>query len=65
MAVHFHPLTIKKIKQETPECVSVSFDVPDQLSEEFLYKEGQNITLKATINGTELRRSYSLCTAPH
>ncbi|RYD79614.1 MAG: phenylacetate-CoA oxygenase/reductase subunit PaaK [Sphingobacteriales bacterium] len=65
MAVHFHPLTIKKIKKETPECVSVSFDVPQNLAAEFLFKEGQNITIKAMIEGNELRRSYSLCTAPH
>jgi len=65
MTVHFHPLTIKNIKKETPECVSVSFTVPQQLAEEFLFKEGQNITIKAMIDGVELRRSYSLCTAPH
>ena len=65
MAVHFHPLTIRNIKKETPECVSVSFDIPQNLAEEFLFKEGQNITIKANIDGAELRRSYSLCTAPH
>ena len=65
MAVHFHPLKIKSIKKETAECVSVSFDVPSELSGSFLFKEGQNITIKAMVDGNELRRSYSLCTAPH
>ncbi len=65
MAVHFHPLRIKDIKQETAECVSVHFEVPDNLMEEFLFKEGQNITIRSTIGGEEVRRSYSLCTAPH
>lgn len=65
MAVHFHPLKIKNIKKETGECVSVSFDVPESLATEFLFKEGQNITIKAVVDGTEIRRSYSLCTAPH
>ncbi len=65
MAVHFHPLSIKQIKKETPDCVSVSFDIPPSLEEAFLFKEGQNITIKAMLNGNELRRSYSLCTAPH
>lgn len=65
MAVHFHPLVIKNIKKETADCVSVSFDIPQNLAEEFLFKEGQNITIKAQVNGNELRRSYSLCTAPH
>ncbi len=65
MAVHFHPLTIKRIKKETPECVSISFEIPENIASEFLYKEGQNITVKTIINETEVRRSYSLCTAPH
>lgn len=65
MAVHFHSLKIKNIKKETPECVSVSFDIPENIAREFLFKEGQNITIKAMIDGNELRRSYSLCTAPH
>ena len=65
MAVHFHPLKIKNIQKETADCVSVCFEIPPELKDQFLYKEGQNITIRATIDGTELRRSYSLCTAPH
>lgn len=65
MAVHFQPLTVKKVIKETADCVSVSFDIPETLRQEFLFKEGQNITIKSTIDGQELRRSYSLCTAPH
>ena len=65
MAAHFHPLTIKKIKKETGDCVSVSFEIPEKLQNEFLFKEGQNITIRKIFNGGEQRRSYSLCTAPH
>ena len=65
MAVHFHPLSIKKINRETADCVSITFDVPDTLSHLFAYQEGQNLTLRATINGEEVRRSYSICSAPH
>jgi ring-1,2-phenylacetyl-CoA epoxidase subunit PaaE len=65
MAVHFHPLIIKDIKKETADCVSVCFEIPDTLKDQFTFKEGQNITIKTTIDGNELRRSYSLCTAPH
>jgi len=65
MAVHFHPLNIKKINQETSDCVSITFDVPDPLRDLFTYQEGQNLTLRATINGEELRRSYSICSAPY
>ena len=65
MAVHFHTLTVKEIKKETADCVSVLFDVPEQLKKDFLYEQGQNITLKKIIDGEELRRSYSVCNAPH
>lgn len=65
MAVHFHSLKIKKIQKETSDCISVCFEIPESLSDLFLYKEGQNIIIKKTINKNELRRSYSLCTAPY
>ncbi|MCU0361563.1 MAG: 2Fe-2S iron-sulfur cluster-binding protein [Bacteroidia bacterium] len=61
----FHQLRVKDIKRETPEAVSVAFEVPPQQQPEYLFKMGQYITLKLTVNGEEIRRSYSLCTAPH
>lgn len=64
MAVHFHTLKVKEVKTETPECVSILFDVPESLQKEFLFEPGQNITLKKEIDGEELRRSYSICSAP-
>ncbi|MEO7049250.1 MAG: FAD-binding oxidoreductase, partial [Ferruginibacter sp.] len=65
MAVHFHPLKIKKIQKETADCVSVSFEIPEAIAAEFHFKEGQNITIRKEMNGEELRRSYSVCNAPH
>lgn len=65
MAAHFHTLKIKDIKKETPECVSISFDIPEEISSLFAFKEGQNITVKRNVNGEEIRRSYSICSAPH
>lgn len=65
MAVHFHLLKVKEVIKETPDCVSVSFVIPGELQKEFLFKEGQNITIRKNINGEELRRSYSVCNAPH
>jgi ring-1,2-phenylacetyl-CoA epoxidase subunit PaaE len=65
MAAHFQQLKIKKLIKETPNAVSIEFDIPAHLQEAFAYREGQNITLRAVINGEEVRRSYSLCTAPH
>jgi ring-1,2-phenylacetyl-CoA epoxidase subunit PaaE len=65
MATHFHKLTIADIRQETPECISIAFDVPDELRKAYGFKQGQNITLKSTLAGEELRRSYSICSSPH
>jgi ring-1,2-phenylacetyl-CoA epoxidase subunit PaaE len=64
MAVHFHTLKVKAIKKETADCVSVTFAVPESLQKEFKFEQGQNITIKKNIDGEELRRSYSICTAP-
>ena len=63
MAVHFHPLTIKDIRKETADCVSICFDVPAHLAKDFVFTQGQNITLKALIDGEEIRRSYSVCSS--
>jgi len=60
----FHSLTIKDIKKETADCVSIAFGIPATLKEEFNYNAGQYITLKTKINGEEIRRSYSLCSSP-
>jgi ring-1,2-phenylacetyl-CoA epoxidase subunit PaaE len=64
MAAHFHPLTVARVVRETPDCVSVHFSVPSELAEAFRFAEGQNITLKTTVQGEEVRRAYSICKAP-
>ena len=65
MSLQFHRLIVKSVNRETPDCVSVSFEVPEGLKEEFRFKPGQNLTLRTWMNGDEeLRRSYSLCSSP-
>lgn len=64
MAVHFHKLKVKEVKKETPDCVSIAFSVPDDLKKDFEFAHGQNITIKKIINNEEIRRSYSICSAP-
>ncbi|WP_347173158.1 ferredoxin--NADP reductase [Polaribacter uvawellassae] len=61
----FHKLTIQKIINETANAVSILFDVPANLKEEFTFKAGQYITLKTTINDKEVRRAYSICASPN
>jgi ring-1,2-phenylacetyl-CoA epoxidase subunit PaaE len=60
----FHTLKITDVKKETEDTVSIAFDVPSELKENFDFKAGQYLTLKAEIQGEEVRRSYSLCSAP-
>lgn len=64
MSIHFHKLAIKEINKETADCVSVLFDVPDNLKDEFQFKQGQSLTMRTFINGEELRRTYSICSTP-
>lgn len=64
MAVHFHKLQVKEVKAETPDCVSIAFIIPENLKHEFLFEQGQNITIKKEIDGEDIRRSYSICSAP-
>ncbi len=60
----FHSLKVVDVKPETNDCVSVGFEIPDNLKNEFSYIQGQYLTLRFKINGEELRRSYSICTTP-
>jgi len=60
----FHKLSIQNIIRETALAVSIVFDVPQELQSNFSFKAGQYITLKATIDGNEVRRAYSLCSSP-
>lgn len=64
MAINFHQLRVKNVKKETPDCVSVTFDVPEELNKEFSFKHGQYLTLKNHHNNEEIRRSYSICSSP-
>ena len=61
LSVEFHPLRVIEITPLTDEAVAVTFDVPDSLGESFSYLPGQHVTLRAIIDGEDVRRSYSIC----
>jgi ring-1,2-phenylacetyl-CoA epoxidase subunit PaaE len=61
MTPRFHSLRIAEVRRETPDCISVAFEVPAALAEEFRYAPGQHLSLRAVLDGEELRRSYSIC----
>ena len=54
----FHTLTIKEIKKETQNAVSIVFDIPTDLKAEFDFSAGHYITIKKELAGEELRRAY-------
>jgi len=60
----FHRLTIRDLRRETVDAVSIAFDVPDGLGPDYRFAPGQYLTLRATIDGEDMRRSYSICSGP-
>jgi len=60
----FHTLTVKEVRRETPDCVSIAFDVPSALQADYKFIQGQYLTLKTDIKGEDIRRSYSICSSP-
>lgn len=57
----FHPLRIRDVQPETADAVTVAFEVPPELREQYRFTQGQFVTLKTQIDGEETRRSYSIC----
>jgi ring-1,2-phenylacetyl-CoA epoxidase subunit PaaE len=61
MPPRFHTLTVREVRRETPEAISIAFDVPPALRDDYRFAPGQHVTLRARISGEECRRSYSIC----
>jgi ring-1,2-phenylacetyl-CoA epoxidase subunit PaaE len=61
---YFHPLRVASCRNETRDAVVVTFEVPGELRDKFRFVQGQHLTLRVTVDGEELRRSYSICSAP-
>ena len=59
----FYPLTVSRVKHETRDAIAVTFAVPPELKSTFAYQQGQHLTLRTLINGEDVRRSYSICSA--
>jgi ring-1,2-phenylacetyl-CoA epoxidase subunit PaaE len=60
----FHHLEVASIRRETAGCVSIEFKIPAESRSEFDFKAGQHVTLRTVLDGEEVRRSYSICSAP-
>ena len=61
----FYPLKVSSIERTTRDAVVVAFEVPAELEEKFIFRPGQYLNVRTQVDGEELRRSYSICAAPH
>lgn len=61
MIPSFHSLKVADVRAVTDEAMSIAFAVPPDLKDAYRFLPGQYLTLKAQVNGEELRRSYSIC----
>jgi ring-1,2-phenylacetyl-CoA epoxidase subunit PaaE len=59
----FQTLRVAEIRRETPDSVSILLD--PVAGESFSFIAGQYLTLLANVDGEDIRRSYSLCSAPY
>jgi ring-1,2-phenylacetyl-CoA epoxidase subunit PaaE len=60
----FHRLSVRDVKRQTADALSLSFFVPPELCEDYAFVPGQYLTLRAEFDGEEVRRSYSICSGP-
>lgn len=58
----FHSLTIKDVRSETRDAVSIAFEIPPHLQQRFHFTQGQHLVMRTQLDGEEVRRSYSICT---
>jgi ring-1,2-phenylacetyl-CoA epoxidase subunit PaaE len=61
VAPRFHWLRVRDVQRETADAISVAFAVPTELATDYAFRAGQYLTLRTTLDGEEVRRSYSIC----
>jgi len=57
----FHSLKVASVEPETQHAVTITFAIPEELQQDYHFRPGQHLTLKAHVAGEELRRCYSIC----
>ncbi len=60
----FHRLTVDDLRRESADAVSMTFAIPNELADDYRFAPGQYLTLRTTLDGEEVRRSYSICSGP-
>ncbi|MDI1452780.1 2Fe-2S iron-sulfur cluster-binding protein [Streptomyces sp. ATE26] len=57
----FHPLQVAAVDRLTDDSVALTLTVPPELREEYRHAPGQHLALRRRADGTEIRRTYSIC----
>ncbi|MEU7644377.1 2Fe-2S iron-sulfur cluster-binding protein [Streptomyces huasconensis] len=57
----FHPLRVAAVDRLTDDSVTLTFDVPRELREEYRFAPGQHLAIRRFADGAEIRRTYSIC----
>jgi ring-1,2-phenylacetyl-CoA epoxidase subunit PaaE len=60
----FHRLAVSDLRRESADAVSLTFSIPPELASDYSFVPGQYLTLRTTMDGEEVRRSYSICSGP-
>src|SRR2546430_6776849 len=60
----FHRLAVNDLRRESADAVSLTFAIPKELADDYSFNPGQYLTLRTTMDGEEIRRSYSICSGP-
>ena len=58
----FHLLRVAELERITDDAVAITFEVPDELADEYRFVAGQHVALRCAIAGDDVRRNYSICT---
>ena len=59
-ALRFHELTVKRVSPEAAGAVAITLAIPDEAKDSFAFEPGQFLTLRARVDGQDVRRNYSI-----
>lgn len=60
----WHRVRVARTRPLTDDAVALTLDIPDRLADAFAHRPGQHVTVRHVMDGTEIRRSYSVCPPP-
>ncbi len=61
----FHKIPVENVEKLTSDSVVITFAVPDALKDVFAFNAGQHVIVRTNIDGEDVRRTYSFCSAPN